>query len=491
MVVILVCYSMNINYVKCQNNKYEVTSSHIKLEVSPQVVNGITLLPIKSVYLSFGWDVSWDSKDKTITTKNQGKKAVFKVGSNIVVMDSCLVEIEVPITIINGSAFVCSSFVAKEFGIKVVWDKINNTVIVTKNDRKDIEINGNGNVIVLADGLILNIYEPYGNDTAQDMISHADKILCSGYADGAIQKYKEILDNILEDEKPQEYAHVLGSMGDAYIILAQSKGMVYNLLKAVEFYQKALDVYSKNDIYGCQFIKNNLGNAYTYLWEATDDYRYLNLAVDIFREACNKEWVEKNIEDYAAKQYNMGRALIGLGDKNSAKSCLQSALNEYEKYIKLYSADLTPYEWSNLNMIIGSTYKLISQVYDKENNLKKSIDFFEDALKVRNIESYPMDYARIHKSLGDIYTSLWETDFKDSYLKKSIEEYNESLKFFFIENNPVNYARVNFQLGNVYIKLAKTANIIEYLLKANVVFERALEALDEADYPALAKTSEV
>jgi hypothetical protein len=121
---------IKIDYAQCQSNKIQ-TDKIINTEIASEVVNGITFISIRSFYESLGWNVSWNSQENTITAESVSQKAEFKVDRSSVLLDnSYKVELEEPIIVINKRAFVCSSFITQEYGLKVVWDNVNNTLIV-------------------------------------------------------------------------------------------------------------------------------------------------------------------------------------------------------------------------------------------------------------------------------------------------------------------------------------------------------------------------
>jgi tetratricopeptide (TPR) repeat protein len=488
LILIMVSYPvMRIDSAQCQGNKVEV-SEKMNIRIIPEVVNGVTFIPIKNFYEALGWDVFWNAQDSKVTAENSKQKIVFKIGSSTVLVDGCYkIQIEAPVTVINNRAFVCSTFITGEFGLKVVWDKENNTLIVSDEEKKKIEINGKGNVIVVSDGLIVSIYEPYGIDTAQDMISHADRLLCGGNPEEALQKYREILDNISEAQSPQAYARILVEMGDSFSTLAETKDVGKNLNKAIELYRRALDIYKNNKIPDCQIIYNNLGLAYINLYEITHEKNYLLLAVEMFDEATSGNLSDENVSGYAAIECNKGRALIDLGYKESARPLLMDALNEYENQMKAYSIDANPYEWSDLMLRLGDLYLDMSLIDDAEKNLVKAKYVFEEALKVRNVESYPIDYANIHKSLGEVYTYLFGIKSSRDYLLDAIEEYTESIKIYSSDASSVKYAWANYKMGILYLGLGNMEDKIKNQMKAKALFEKASIVFNKSDYPELNK----
>lgn len=485
-ILVIISYPlMRIDIAQCQNNKVEVNEKMNK-SIIPKVVNGVTFIPIKNFYETLGWNVFWNAQNNAVTVENNKQKTVFKIGSSTVLVDCCYkIQLEAPVALINNRAYVCSTFITGEFGLKVVWDKGNNTLIVSDGEKKKVETGGKGNVVIVSDGLIVSIYEPYGIDTVQDMISHADMLLYGGNQEEALQRYREIIDNISETQSPKTYAHILSSMGNAFSTLAETKDVKTNLNKAIEFYHKALSIYNNNIVVDCQSLYNNLGLAYANLYKVTYEKTYLLHALDMFDEAAKFEMSDENILCKAAIECNKAKVLIALGNKEAARPLLIDAMGEYENQTKACSIDSSPYKWADLMLKLGNLYLDFSLIDDSEKNLLKAKCIFEEALEVRNLESYPMDYANIHKSLGEVYTYLFNIKSRHDYLVNAIEEYNESIKIYASDTSSVKYAWANYKMGILYMWLGNTEEKTKNRIKAKELFEKAAIVFNKTDYAEL------
>jgi hypothetical protein len=99
-----------------------VNEEKVVFDVPPRILNGRTLIPVRSVFESLGAEVLWDESAKTVTILKEAKSIKLKVESNWVHVDEKQVEIDIPVSIINGRTMVPVRFIAEELGFEVTWD---------------------------------------------------------------------------------------------------------------------------------------------------------------------------------------------------------------------------------------------------------------------------------------------------------------------------------------------------------------------------------
>lgn len=431
------------------NNIKVVVNPYVNFTAVPVMIKNEPYIPVKSVLEALGWKISWDSKNKTVSAVNGDNKLAMKIGSTNAVLNGESIILDNPPAAIKGISYVSSRFIALEFGTKVRWNKKDNLIIVSNNSTYNINVSGNGNIVIAGEGIIVNIFEPYGIDTVFDMIDDADKLLNAKKPEEAISKYKKIIDNINEKENLHLYSQVMNNMGNAYSMLAQFKDTAKNTQYAVAAYNKALKTYSsdKNNYY---ITLNNLGNAYLNSWEKTGKNDDLQSAANAYEKILKSGcWDEAGIEG-ALLDFNIGTAFYGLGKNELAVESLKKAQNIYETLLKDVSDDQKNHEmWALLQYNLGNVCKSLSLITDKENNAKNAESAYEKALTIMTVESCPLEYAQIHKYLGDIYKLLSSLADKREYTLRAIEEYTESLKIYTPDEYPVCNKQVNLELESI------------------------------------------
>lgn len=120
--------------------KTTYTSSDIKVllegkelsfDVSPQVIEGRTLLPLRGIFEALGLEVGWDEATKTITGTKEGKEIVLKLGSKDAKVNGEHKLLDVPAKVVNGRTLVPVRFIAESLDMNVVWDQNERTILIT------------------------------------------------------------------------------------------------------------------------------------------------------------------------------------------------------------------------------------------------------------------------------------------------------------------------------------------------------------------------
>lgn len=133
-----------------ENVKVVLNGTELSFDVPPQIIDGRTLVPLRTVFEALGCDVYWsDALEIIITVKNDikllmrvGYEDFYKFTGNdfelftqqVLEGDSEYVdeyEFDVPPQIIDNRTLVPIRFLCEAMGVEVIWDDINKTVILT------------------------------------------------------------------------------------------------------------------------------------------------------------------------------------------------------------------------------------------------------------------------------------------------------------------------------------------------------------------------
>lgn len=108
----------------------KVNGSQLKLDVNPVSNDGITLVPLRSIFEALGATVEWDGATKTVTGTKGSTVVELQIDNNNAIINGNSVTLDVPAAIINGSTMVPVRFVAESFGAKVEWDDKTKSVLI-------------------------------------------------------------------------------------------------------------------------------------------------------------------------------------------------------------------------------------------------------------------------------------------------------------------------------------------------------------------------
>ncbi len=120
--------AMLVDMIKSLENKIlypikvMVNEKEVVFDVPPRILNGRTLIPVRSVFESLGAEVLWEESTGTISILKDSNVIKLNVGSKWAYLDQKQVMLDVPVSIIDGRAMVPVRFIAEELGFKVIWN---------------------------------------------------------------------------------------------------------------------------------------------------------------------------------------------------------------------------------------------------------------------------------------------------------------------------------------------------------------------------------
>lgn len=107
--------------------------------LSPTVVDGRTLLPVRYTGEKLGASVTWDDKTSTAKITGNGITVEIKTGEKTMLANGKQITLDVPAQIINGRTMVPLRALAEALGKKVFWD--DNGLIILSDDTFDKDAN--------------------------------------------------------------------------------------------------------------------------------------------------------------------------------------------------------------------------------------------------------------------------------------------------------------------------------------------------------------
>lgn len=98
----------------------------------PIIVNGTTLVPMRSIFEAMGATVNWDADSKTIYANCGGTMLELGIGKYYAVVGGQTVSVLTPAQIVNGNTMVPVRVIAQSFGIEPGWDEATKSVIINR-----------------------------------------------------------------------------------------------------------------------------------------------------------------------------------------------------------------------------------------------------------------------------------------------------------------------------------------------------------------------
>lgn len=96
----------------------------------PVVVNDRTLVPVRGLFESLGYTVSWIDESQTAVLKGTGSTIKVPINSNIIYKDDTAISVDVPAQLINSRTMLPLRAISEAIGLQVKWDEATKTVTI-------------------------------------------------------------------------------------------------------------------------------------------------------------------------------------------------------------------------------------------------------------------------------------------------------------------------------------------------------------------------
>ncbi len=103
----------------------------LQFDVSPTIIEGRTLVPLRGIFEALGAEVEWDNDTRTVTGRKENAVIVLIIGDRNPTVNGVPVTLDVPGTIVNGRTMVPARFIAESLGARVDWIQSTGTVAIS------------------------------------------------------------------------------------------------------------------------------------------------------------------------------------------------------------------------------------------------------------------------------------------------------------------------------------------------------------------------
>lgn len=109
-----------------------INGKMLETDVSAQIVDSRTLVPVRSIFEALGASVSWDAENQMVTASRDNTYIVLRIGNNVMNVNSKETVLDVPAQIIDGRTMVPARAVSEALGCTVQWDGESRRVNITE-----------------------------------------------------------------------------------------------------------------------------------------------------------------------------------------------------------------------------------------------------------------------------------------------------------------------------------------------------------------------
>lgn len=110
-----------------------VDNKVIEFDVTPTIVEGRTLVPLRGIFESLNITPRWDGQNRRVLVDGNGVNMVLPIDSNKAVINNKSIDLDVPATIVNDRTMVPARFISEACGADVSWNNDSRTVTIKSN----------------------------------------------------------------------------------------------------------------------------------------------------------------------------------------------------------------------------------------------------------------------------------------------------------------------------------------------------------------------
>lgn len=100
---------------------------------NPEILEGRTLVPLRSIFEAMGADVEWDGATSTAIAKRGNVEVKITIGANEIHKNGKAIPVDVPAQLMNSRTMVPARVIAEAFGADVQWNGNGRTVLISES----------------------------------------------------------------------------------------------------------------------------------------------------------------------------------------------------------------------------------------------------------------------------------------------------------------------------------------------------------------------
>ncbi len=125
-----VVYKKDFSFKVNKSISVLLNDERILFDQVPIIENNRTLVPMRAIFEALGAMVTWEEETKTINVKKDNKVIKLRIGENIIKINDVELTLDVSPKIMNGRTLVPVRAIAEGLDLDVVWDEKTDSVII-------------------------------------------------------------------------------------------------------------------------------------------------------------------------------------------------------------------------------------------------------------------------------------------------------------------------------------------------------------------------
>jgi len=187
--IIMTTLLISLNVFAARTPSIEFNGKIIKSDVDPFIKNDRTLVPLRFISETLGYEVLWNNDKREVTVKDNSTNIKLVIDKNTAKVNGKDIKLDVAPLIKSDRTFVPLRFVAENLNAEVKWDNDNFKVIINKANSLFADLNTEETNYVNAftslqsdlekdyKELKTNFYENESKLSADEIIANYDRLL--------------------------------------------------------------------------------------------------------------------------------------------------------------------------------------------------------------------------------------------------------------------------------------------------------------------------
>lgn len=110
----------------------KVQKDIVTMRVSPKIINGHTVIPLRGVFDNFGAKLSYNGETEEVIIEIYNKEIILKIGSKTAIVDGNEIQMAKEAIVENGRTLIPLRFVGEQLGYKIKWIDKEQKIIIEK-----------------------------------------------------------------------------------------------------------------------------------------------------------------------------------------------------------------------------------------------------------------------------------------------------------------------------------------------------------------------
>ena len=137
--IAVVIFIGTVNVLAADNNHITVyvNDSILDADVNAQIINSITMVPMRAIFEALGAEVNWNEENQTAVGTKDGVTISLTIGSRTMYVGDSVKKLDSPTLIVSDRTLMPVRAVSEAFGFEVNWDEPTKSAYIGSHNRLD------------------------------------------------------------------------------------------------------------------------------------------------------------------------------------------------------------------------------------------------------------------------------------------------------------------------------------------------------------------